>query len=278
MSDLTIVRGDTRVLFSTVRDETGAIVDLTGALAVDFTIRPSSLDDPVITKAIGDGITIPNPPDGIIRIEILDTDTVDLYGKFLWDLQLTDASSRIATVDQGVLNITADVTTGEYGPLVFLRKPTDYDAIRMVLGLTQTEIDVEDAHIEGTMFGQQAEAYLKAQIPDWEMLITPAEVPPYDPTESLFQFRTAATYLTASYIAETLAKGGFMGLMQPNGNRSVQEWDSLAEVLRGRSNEWIGIIDAGVSSTVAFFLPTVLTVSPRDRGTEITPYWGVLVV
>jgi hypothetical protein len=105
------------------------------------------------------------------------------------------------------------------GPLDFLVKPDDYDGVRNLLGVTV--LDLPDETIEMLPFAPHAEILVKAEIVDWE------DIPMDDPRWMLLRLGTA--YATAALIAESNAKGGFLGLVRGEGSRSAADWDSIAK-------------------------------------------------
>ena len=117
------------------------------------------------------------------------------------------------------------------GPTAFLQAPDDYDGIRYLLGVEI--IDLPDAVIESSMFAGQAETMIKARVEDWSTLLA-------DP-EGKNRLRTVAGYMTAALIAETMAKGGFIGLTT-EANRDDRDWQALADLLWARYREWLDVI------------------------------------
>jgi len=93
------------------------------------------------------------------------------------------------------------------GPLDFLIKPDDYNAIRNAMGLEGSELDITDEEIERILFAPQAEQRVKNRISNWahQML---------DP-DRLFVLRMATAYATAALMSESIAKGGTIGRVYP---------------------------------------------------------------
>lgn len=121
-----------------------------------------------------------------------------------------------------------------FGPLEFLIKPDDYDAIRNVLGLEASQIDITDEDIERLLFAPQAEQRIKNRITNWAEQRT-------DP-DRLFVLRMAAAYATAALMAESLAKGGTIGRVYPNTSRET--FTGLSEILWQRHLEWLAMAEA----------------------------------
>lgn len=76
------IAGDDKILEVTVLDDVGNEFDITGA-AITYTIREYPDSTPVVTKTVGDGITIINGVNGQLQIEITSADSQDLYGRYV---------------------------------------------------------------------------------------------------------------------------------------------------------------------------------------------------
>ena len=103
---------DRRLVITVTKD--GATVDLTDT-ELTFMVkrrRSDDDDDAVITKTVGDGLTLADPQTGATKgkayltLEAADTD--DLSGKLLWELQAEDAVGVI-TLAAGGFYVTADL-------------------------------------------------------------------------------------------------------------------------------------------------------------------------
>lgn len=107
-------RGDTNIYTGTVKDTANAAVNLSGC-TLRFTAKLNVTDtdaaSTTIKKYTGSGITHVNDAAGTYRITIAASDTSSLTATTLyhWDLQLTDGSSQVFTVDSGTLTVVADV-------------------------------------------------------------------------------------------------------------------------------------------------------------------------
>jgi len=114
MSDLTVTRGDDRTFTTTVTDESGSIVDLTGVTAAAWTLkRDMADDDPIIARTLGDGITIAAPVTGEVKTALTAAQTGTLTGDYVWDLEIV-AGGKTYTPDRGRLYVTGDVTGAGY--------------------------------------------------------------------------------------------------------------------------------------------------------------------
>lgn len=109
-TQFSMTRGDAKSYRVTVKDEAGALVDLTGAtIKAQFRKHPHS--PPAITKEIGSGIVVEGAPTGgVFRIDIAPADTTALgnwrqvYG---FDVQVTKDAKPV-TVARGTLTIEPD--------------------------------------------------------------------------------------------------------------------------------------------------------------------------
>ncbi len=100
--------GDTKDIVVTVLDELDQVVNISGATAV-FILSQNPYSPAVITKSSGSGIVITDGPAGILTITLDAADTESLQGSFYYEVELTDASSRVSTIVVGQINIRADV-------------------------------------------------------------------------------------------------------------------------------------------------------------------------
>jgi hypothetical protein len=114
--DIRAVRGTTLRLTFTVRDERGAVVDLTGATA-HLRVRPDMKAAAVITKSSpASGVVISTQTGatkGQYVATILHSDTASLSpGDYAWDSWVgTSGGDRFAVVAPSTLTLLAEVTT-----------------------------------------------------------------------------------------------------------------------------------------------------------------------
>ena len=131
----------------------------------------------------------------------------------------------------------------ETGPLDLLRNPEDYEAIRNLLGVTL--LDAADELIESPPFGPHAELLVKNVAGGWE------DIPSADPRWTLV--RLAASYATAALMAESVAKGGFLGLARPDGQG--RDWDAHAKVMWSYFDQYKTLLAvSGAPSTLTFIV------------------------
>lgn len=117
-ADLSFTRGDTAVYaFAVTMD--GSALDLTGATVVFSAKRALADSAALITKTIGNGLTLIDAEGGRVDLTFNPADTRDLEAPLTldWDLEVTEASGYVSTPMTGTLLLTADVRqagTGVY--------------------------------------------------------------------------------------------------------------------------------------------------------------------
>lgn len=105
-TNLQVVSGDDRVLSLTARDQdTGAVVNLTGASAFTFKAAKRPGDDYLITKTA----VVVSAAAGTYTVTLLAADTDEREGDLFYDVSVT-LSGLIKTVNSGRLRILGDVT------------------------------------------------------------------------------------------------------------------------------------------------------------------------
>jgi hypothetical protein len=111
MSILSATRGDTTIYRFTCVDLDDAAVDLTNATAALHVRGHPEAADTLITKSLGDGLTVVSPASaGLIDLELEPIDTIDLdAGRAYWDLEVT-LGDQVYTVDAGLFLVAGDVT------------------------------------------------------------------------------------------------------------------------------------------------------------------------
>jgi hypothetical protein len=98
-----------RVLEVTVKDEDGAIVDLTGA-SLTFTVASGSTVKFTKTSQSGGGITIADAAAGVAEIEITNVDTNIDSGWYQYELLFVNAAGQRYTADAGRFGIIQTIT------------------------------------------------------------------------------------------------------------------------------------------------------------------------
>lgn len=105
---LEVKSGDTLKLPITTVDSVGDPKDLTGA-TVTFTIARTVRSTPVITKTLGDGITVAAPLTGVIDVVIDASDSDDLHGTYYFECEVIDLAGDKATVAFGFITYQQDL-------------------------------------------------------------------------------------------------------------------------------------------------------------------------
>jgi hypothetical protein len=105
-ANLTIYQGDDYAAAVLVSDASGNAANLAG-YTVASQIRHGIADhNPDIVQTITTSVTLPNT----INLGISHTDTINLIGPYLWDLQLTASDGTISTILAGKVVIQRQVT------------------------------------------------------------------------------------------------------------------------------------------------------------------------
>ena len=108
--DLTVTRGNKATLTITVKDNSGALFDLTNYTPY-MTIRTDYLDlteEPLLTIT---GVVSSPTTDGVFIVTLLPThsDSLELMS-YYYDITITDGSTNIYTLYRGLLSFTYNVT------------------------------------------------------------------------------------------------------------------------------------------------------------------------
>jgi hypothetical protein len=110
-ADIELFRGDSRTFdLAVTRDEKA--IDLSGALSVRVIFKVRSSDTAaVISKSLGGGVAVTDPPNGMIEITFVPGDTSALYAPqaLVFDVEVTDSASNVVTVFQGWMLLKRDI-------------------------------------------------------------------------------------------------------------------------------------------------------------------------
>jgi hypothetical protein len=92
----------------TIKDETGAPINLTGAALTfaAYTAGTSTQGSPTpfLVKTLNNGIVVVDAPGGICRIDFDPTETVDKAGTYDWELELIESSGDVWLVGGSATN------------------------------------------------------------------------------------------------------------------------------------------------------------------------------
>lgn len=100
--------GDTRTLTVTVRDTSGAAVDLTGATA-RWALAKKVGQAALVSKSTGSGIELTDAANGEFTVTLDPADTADLVGDYWHEAEVTDSAGRVVTVFQARASIKQDI-------------------------------------------------------------------------------------------------------------------------------------------------------------------------
>jgi hypothetical protein len=102
--NLSIYEGDDFWMDITIKDSTGAAVDVSQALPMSQ-IRPAPDDDTILANL---GVTVDGTTVGLIHLHLLSSDSTLLPSSAAWDIQLT--VPWIVTIAGGSVTVTPQVT------------------------------------------------------------------------------------------------------------------------------------------------------------------------
>lgn len=116
---LEMVSGDSKVITFTIKDKTGAVVDITSATPIKFKVgkRIGGLErhyghetvTAEFTKDLTAGISITDATNGVLTVTLAPTDTKNMAGDFIYEAELTDASGNVGTFAQGPFRVIGDL-------------------------------------------------------------------------------------------------------------------------------------------------------------------------
>lgn len=106
----TMYAGNKRVLNVTVKDQAGALLNLTGYTAVFKVLRRQggAIQSPAaltLTSSPPAGIYIPTPANGVVVITLATGQTANFNGLYYWELELTDSSGDTNVVATGEMEV-----------------------------------------------------------------------------------------------------------------------------------------------------------------------------
>lgn len=102
-----IYQGEDIVLNFEIRDDTGQVVDISGATAVQWAIFPKSGGAAIFSKTLGSGVTA-NTNDFDVAIDEADTDDVT-PGSYVQEMRMTLATKQTVIV-QGSFDVIKSYT------------------------------------------------------------------------------------------------------------------------------------------------------------------------
>jgi len=104
-----IKRGDSWSKTMYFQDANGAALNITGWVLF-FTVKAKA-DDLDSAATISKTITVfSDPTNGEAELELTSTDTNQVIGSYLFDIQVKTANNEIYTVLEGIITITKDIS------------------------------------------------------------------------------------------------------------------------------------------------------------------------
>jgi len=100
--DISLYSGDSRNLIINVVDENSNVINLTNATIEWILINQNST---ILSKSVGEGITITNPTNGQFKIEIAITETKNLAGDYEHMARVITANGDSSIVFTGKITI-----------------------------------------------------------------------------------------------------------------------------------------------------------------------------
>lgn len=104
--------GDQLVLPITVKDNAGALVNLTGASG-RFAMARSPTGVPVIdsdASPAAASVVFTDPANGLVTVTITDENTEALIGDYYFECKVTDSSGREAVIARGWISFAENLT------------------------------------------------------------------------------------------------------------------------------------------------------------------------
>ena len=106
--DFEIVSGDNSSVQFDVTNQSGAVVDITSATAT-WALARRNHSTTLVSKTVGDGITIVDGPNGVLLVSLDQTDTASLSGDYYHELQIVQSSGRKTTAAYGTASVLTDL-------------------------------------------------------------------------------------------------------------------------------------------------------------------------
>lgn len=104
--------GDELVLPITIRDNDGALVNITGAIG-RFALARSPSSPVVIDSEASPAtaaVVFTDPANGLVTVTITDENTEVLFGDYYYECKITDSAGREAVVARGWISFAENLT------------------------------------------------------------------------------------------------------------------------------------------------------------------------
>lgn len=103
--DFTIFQGDVKQITISVTDEADDILPLDGYDIIWVWYRATNKEE-VLRMTLGDGITVPTPSNGQIKIDVLPVDTEDIVpNTYIHECEISTSPTDISTVTVGTVKV-----------------------------------------------------------------------------------------------------------------------------------------------------------------------------
>jgi len=100
-----IYQGDSKQVIITTYDENDAILNLTG-YDITWVLYKSTTKELILSKTLGDGITVPTPSNGEIVINFLPEDTENVIpNTYLHECEISTSPTDVSTVTTGSVKV-----------------------------------------------------------------------------------------------------------------------------------------------------------------------------
>jgi len=100
--------GDSKSLSVSITNAAGTPVDVSTAAAIVWTLAASPTSAALVTKGLGDGVTVST---STVTVALDPEDTDDLAGLYYQEMQVTDGSGNVSTVLSGHVLIEGDLVS-----------------------------------------------------------------------------------------------------------------------------------------------------------------------
>lgn len=108
-TDFTMYAGDHKTLRISVLDGDGDAASLVGVTALRWQLALGYNRNILISKSLGDGVTVTDAAGGIFTVDLVRADTEALKGNYVHEAEVVDADGDIATVIFGRATIKGTV-------------------------------------------------------------------------------------------------------------------------------------------------------------------------
>ena len=108
-TNFVVMRNDDLPVIVTFKDDNGVVVDITGSTCF-FTVKENNTDLDINAKIAKSWAIHLDPSNGITQFNLVPADTVNLLGRYYFDIQVKLVSGLIYTPVHGIFTVLADST------------------------------------------------------------------------------------------------------------------------------------------------------------------------